>query len=472
MIRPLLCGPILTKYLAGLMVRFLRKIVAITCVATVFGCTSSPWSATKPAAERSEVPEAGTSESASAEAAPTSPSLPGQGTTPDPQAMKDVMAQLQEMGDLEPAVRDRLMEDLKQTDPRLWQGVVRQFRAMLACRQQLNHQQQGKPGQPAASLPVANSAATLTALDSESAAKREERSSAGGNPSQSASRDECNPAPTEVAEKSLSGSVPSEGDRQVKSAARGREAGRVDHASYTDEALDDWQADLERAIRRLEQNVASSPRSAGEVAEHARLRMLYLLADRRDDALRPIPSASPSVQDFWAKELYGLAAWLDTQGIDDPTRRAAEAKLHLSEAINRLGEQSPLIVRNLAFVTDIQSFGSYKPFPECKFTPGQEVLLYAEVENFSSESTSKGYRTSLRFGYQIFDSRGQRVAEHEFTAQEDCLNMRRDFFIGYHFFIPTRIYDGKHTLQLTVEDLHSQKIGQSSIDFTVHQRTR
>jgi hypothetical protein len=200
--------------------------------------------------------------------------------------------------------------------------------------------------------------------------------------------------------------------------------------------------------------------------------MLYLLAGRRDDALKPIPSASPSIQDFWAKEIFGLAAWLDSERTEDPARRAAQAKAHLSEAIARLGEFAPLLVRNLALVTSIQSYGNYKKFPEYKFAPGQEVLLYAEVENFSSKPTPKGYETSLRFGYQIFDSRGQRVAEHEFTAKEYCLNMRRDFFIGYDFHIPTRIYDGQHTLQLTVEDLQSQKIGQSSIEFTVEEHGR
>jgi hypothetical protein len=129
------------------------------------------------------------------------------------------------------------------------------------------------------------------------------------------------------------------------------------------------------------------------------------------------------------------------------------------------------VVRSLAFCTEIQSYGCIKAFEHCDFTPGQPVLLYAELENLSSESTPKGIHTSLQSSYQIFDGRGQRVADEEFTVTEEyCRNPRRDYFIGYELRIPERIYPGKHTLQLTVRDTRSQKIGQATIDFTVKKK--
>ena len=69
------------------------------------------------------------------------------------------------------------------------------------------------------------------------------------------------------------------------------------------------------------------------------------------------------------------------------------------------------MVRNLAFCTEVQSYGCVKPFKAYEFAPGQEVLLYAEVENFTSEATPKGYHTALRSSYQVLDGRGQRVAD-------------------------------------------------------------
>ncbi len=198
------------------------------------------------------------------------------------------------------------------------------------------------------------------------------------------------------------------------------------------------------------------------------MRMLYLLAGRRDDAVQPIPSAPPADQEFWSKQIYGLATWLDTERAGDATRRAAETKQILEEAVTRLGESAPLVVRNLAFCTEVQSYGCTTRFKTYEFVPDQEVLLYAEVENFTSEATPKGFHTSLRSSYQIFDNRGQRVADHQFpTTEEYCQNPRRDFFIGYRLRLPKRIYPGKHTLQLTIEDLKSHKVGQSSIELTI-----
>jgi hypothetical protein len=196
--------------------------------------------------------------------------------------------------------------------------------------------------------------------------------------------------------------------------------------------------------------------------------MLYLLADRREDALRPIPSAPPAVQEFWSQELYGLATWLDSRRVSDPSRRAGESKPALAGAVHRLGELAPLVVRSLTFITEVKSYGVYKPFAKNEFTPGQELLLYAEVEDFKSEDTPKGFHTVLQGSYQIFDGRGQRVASHELnTVEEYCRNARRDFYIPYNLTLPKRIYAGKHTLQLTLVDQKSQKIGQASVEFGV-----
>ncbi len=247
------------------------------------------------------------------------------------------------------------------------------------------------------------------------------------------------------------------------------DGGRVVPASY-DAAASEWQSHLSAATRALEAQVGPAPKTDEEMAQAVRLRMLYLLAGRRDAAVQPIPAAPPALQEFWSRELCGLAAWLDTQRTPDPAHRAAETKQVLDEAVSRLGETAPLVVRNLAFCSEVQSYGCLKPFAKNEFAPEQEVLLYAEIENFASEPTHKGFHTSMRSSYQIFDSRGQRVADHDFTVTEEyCQNSRRDFFIGYHLRLPKRIYAGKHTLQLTVEDLKSKKVGQSSIDLMIRE---
>ena len=134
--------------------------------------------------------------------------------------------------------------------------------------------------------------------------------------------------------------------------------------------------------------------------------MLYVIAGRREDALRPIRGISPSQQDFWSQEIYGLANYLDTDRNPDGSRRAAEAVDRLREAAAKLGEQATLSVKNLAFCTEVTSYGVYKTFAKNEFHAGQEVLLYAEVENFKSRHNEQGFQTALRSSYQILDQHG------------------------------------------------------------------
>ena len=238
--------------------------------------------------------------------------------------------------------------------------------------------------------------------------------------------------------------------------------------SYNAPAAVDWQTHLGEAIRQLEAQHKGTPGGDAEIAREAYLRTLCLLAGRRDDALAPIPGATPAQQEFWSKQLYAMQTWLDTDHNPDGPRRAAETKRILGEAMLRLGETAPLVVHNLAFCSEVQGFGSITPFRKAEFSPGQEVLLYAEVENFAVEPTPRGFHTSLRSSFQIFDSRGQRVADEELATSEDyCQSPRRDFFFGYRLRLPKQICNGKHTLQLTTEDLKSHKVGQSSIELVI-----
>lgn len=159
---------------------------------------------------------------------------------------------------------------------------------------------------------------------------------------------------------------------------------------------------------------------------------------------------------------------LDDQTDTTADRRFAEAIVHLRSAAESLGKSANLEVRNLAFCTEVTSFGVYKPFTKYEFKPGEETLLYAELEHFESTPTERGFHTSLRSSYEIFDARGARVDEHDFAITEEfCRNPRRDFFIRYFVYMPKQIEPGTYTLQLTIEDLQSEKIGRGQIQFTI-----
>ncbi len=474
----------------------------------------------------------------------------------DQAAIDSMMAEVDRMQVLDPAARERLVQDLRQTEPPLRPLVLQQVRAAMAYRRQTEQREaalaaaRSSTGEPFAIRPtsaerpvVEGTRPTRTppqgAIAADPTGVRRSESVMGHSPSAEPSRtvpatgnslatdrptDPAPPAapvpttatvPAATAAPAVApdaATAPAPAPVPVPSPALDAQAAPDrtapnDRPAATDQpervefqsakplpgravsgpsacipvtallpvspSSDDWQANLAATIRALESSVPRSPQSPDEIAQHARLRMLYLLAGRRDDALRPFPAAPTAmqdVQDFWLNEVYGLVVWFDSQRITDSRRRAEEAKRHLEKAVTRLAEMSPLVVRNLTFVTEVQSFGNYKPSRKAEFVAEEPVLLYAEVDNLKSEETSKGYHTAWRSSYRIFDHRGQMVVDHEPTASEEyCQNPRQDFFIGCQFRLPKRIYPGKHTLHLTVEDLKGQKTGESSIEFTVKQ---
>ncbi len=436
---------------------------------------------------------------------------PAQPPGPDPRAIDDLVAQVGERYSLDPAAKVRLAQDLRQTSPALWPALVQSFQAALAYQRQIKEKPtasstgqsptspEGRslgssaiPSAPANPNPSLSQNAALT--QPAATADLAEVQSAPLPPTASVQPPNLLPsyprtefaetptAPLARSERPLppapeGGSFrskrdgPGEKSDSHRSSPAAPGAAEVVAASYVapaGAASDPWLERLDGAIRSLESEARHSPQSSAELARQARLRLLYLAAGRREDALRPIPSASPAMQDSWSQMVYGLATWMDTERFPDSGRRAAEARQQLVAAANRLGELSPLLVRNASFAKEVKSYGDVTPFDKAEFTPGQEVLLYGELENFKSEETPKGFHTQFRGSYEIFDARGQRVIAQDLgKTEEHCRNHRRDFFLVYNFRLPKRIYGGRHTLQLTVEDLHGQKIGQSSLEFTV-----
>ncbi len=443
-------------------------------------------------------------------------SLPA-GQTAPAATLKQVMAELQQVGAFDPAAQARLLSDLQQTDPALWPLMVRQFRAALAYRRSADSPSppgravegaqphaaafsgqttlpgqggacaQGPgclagpsypPGPLGAGLPggaggVEQAPCQTTGVQQASyqtsgtgAAGAQGQWPSGASPGSAAPASA--PGPVHVPISAPAPQHLATGQAPAESSHAAAASGPPAQSAAAPARQHDWRTHLSSAILALESGLHGRGTEPQALADQARLRMLCLAAGQRDGALRPISGATPAVQDFWIKQLYGLGTWLDVEREPDEGRRAGEAKQTLGEALARLRELAPLMVRNLAFCTEIQSFGCNTPFTSYEFTPGQPVLLYAEVDNFTSEPTPKGYHTALRSRYRIFDTQGRCVEDQDFTLTEEyCRNQRCDFFIGYHLGLPEQLAPGRYTLELTIEDLKSNKVGQSSVELSI-----
>ena len=207
------------------------------------------------------------------------------------------------------------------------------------------------------------------------------------------------------------------------------------------------------------------------IEKQVHLRMLYLMSGQQERALQAIPGLDAADQEFWQQTFWGLANYFDVTSIPASADRAAQTVTQLTNAVLRLQEKANLDLRNVSFCHKISSFGNYEKFARDEFSPGQEVLLYAEVANTHSESVPDGkFRTSLKSTIEIYrhGAQGELVERIELPETIDvCRTHRRDYFHSYQFTIPTKLSLGPHVLKLSVEDQLSRRVGTYTLNFMV-----
>lgn len=205
------------------------------------------------------------------------------------------------------------------------------------------------------------------------------------------------------------------------------------------------------------------------------LRLAYLSAGRLDDAVSGVESLDSTQSEAFKELMFGLGVWLSPDESSRVPLRSAKVLHSLRDATSELAAAGKLEVRNLVFCERVDSFGWYSEFPRKEFQPRQQVILYAEVENFAAEHKGgTGYETELHGSYVILDSSGQEVASRQLqTDKEVCRNHRRDYFLAYRIYMPEGISPGKYRLELTVEDLKAKgkyqgrKLGEGVIEFAI-----
>jgi hypothetical protein len=395
-------------------------------------------------------------------------------TTEQEIALNDLMAEVRKSTTLDPAAEHKLRTDLRAARQDEWPGVVRQFRSSLAYKQELLARESQQPGgsqtaEVAAQFsqfppPRPNRDEVGQALDRlQTAVVHDESVQLASHVEPVRPTPSPEPLPirgTTVANRASEPAAPVSQVSHLEPALAAR--------TIAEPAIVDGKTELAAAIAALEQEAKSVPGSTSELQDQLRLRMLMLMSGRESDSLAPIPGASPTEQDYWSKQLFALSTYLDAERVPDTKQRAAGALIHFDAARAKLAELATLQVRNLVFVDSVDGYGLYHPHAALKFKPGEQVTLYAEVDNYSSESTKDGYRTSLATSYEVVDLQGRRVDGAQFPEVEDiCRNQRRDFHMQYGITLPTRIYVGEYELRLIITDQLSHKIGQATVRFEI-----
>jgi len=259
---------------------------------------------------------------------------------------------------------------------------------------------------------------------------------------------------------------------EESSMSKSRDAGPMPHLAEDWRDSTAYQTVLDSAARDVaNQKLGPDSDPDAYLQKQVHLRMLYLMNGQAERAVESIPGVEPADQIFWQQTFWGMHNYFDTK-IASREDRATQTVQHFTTAAQRLQENANLQLRNVSFCEQISSFGSYERFPQYEFSPGQQVLLYGEVENFHSEQNDQGqFRTILKSTVEIYRAGlpgDPQKIELPVPATEDiCKNRRRDYFHTYEFVIPQRMAPGPHVLRLTVEDTLTHKIAASIVNFTV-----
>jgi len=259
-------------------------------------------------------------------------------------------------------------------------------------------------------------------------------------------------------------------------------------AAPHDEELS-WQRQLQLATARLRRQLVQQedmdPLQASRL--RACLGLLQLAAENPERAMEALEGLDEDELEFWRQTLMGLDILMDSNSLPKLRYRVEFASEHIQNGLSALSNLSPLRVENLAFVSNVRSFGDYKEIAGRRFAAQQEVILYVEIANFTVEQLSDDapdelsgprrrdaptqvplYEAELLGRYDILDQNQRVVMSRTLPLIRDrCRRHRRDFFIAYPLFMP-KIDEGYYTLELTIEDKKGEKFGFGTIDFEIH----
>ena len=388
------------------------------------------------------------------------------------EAMAAVGPKLSELAQKSPEQHAKVLQQLATAPPSLWELTVDRALSTVEYRADLAAQESLKPQQPMTTpsvIPnpkqeIVMASASLPTTERGEEAPRPTGVAASIPPQESAAKQQpSSPAQWINNSHVEEPRVVSRSDSMPKVITNDL----IDQASSEQAALD-WRSSLDATITLLENQAPDQPQSTEEAYEHARLRLLQLAAGRGAEAYESIPGLTAIEQGYWADQLYSVSTLLDVSTQPETLRRAAAAATHHARAAGKLRSLSSLQVRNVSFCSKVYGFGAYEPITSPRFRSGEQATLYAEVDNYQSDSTSEGHRTSLSSSYRVLNRDGDPVDDGEFPVVDDlCMSLRRDFHIQYGVVLPAGLAAGEYTLELTITDQLSGKIGRDKLDFTI-----
>ena len=119
----------------------------------------------------------------------------------------------------------------------------------------------------------------------------------------------------------------------------------------------------------------------------------------------------------------------------------------------------------------IFSYGRIETFPSNDFEPGQPILLYAELVNFTTRATASGTRiTSFDAQLQILheDESADPIETIDLSGiTDEASSERSDYYQSFELTVPSHLARGTYRIRVRLRDRISGKATAEVVSFQV-----
>ncbi|HEV2688312.1 MAG TPA: hypothetical protein VGV35_07150, partial [Bryobacteraceae bacterium] len=222
--------------------------------------------------------------------------------------------------------------------------------------------------------------------------------------------------------------------------------------------------------QRLAQHVKDYPQDLGGQFDY---QLIEFLRGESVPDMQKLAGLGNEDREILAAVMDGLSNFRTAARADNNMLLSRKVRPIL-EAADRLRTQAELTIPTVALCSRVNTYGSYEPFDPARFTAGteHEVVVYCEVENFSSQLDSQRFwETSLREEIVLYSDQGMQVWTPDRVAPRPTMDRsrarRRDFFLGRLIRLPANLSIGRYILKVSVVDQQVNRVAENSVPLEV-----
>jgi hypothetical protein len=194
-----------------------------------------------------------------------------------------------------------------------------------------------------------------------------------------------------------------------------------------------------------------------------------MLVGNKAEAVKPIQSANKTVNDFMVHQVLGFSELLD-DSMPNSRSRYVSAAYRLSEGLQELQNFCPVKLKKVMFIDDWAAYGQFLPRKSQEFYPGDEFLLYLEIDNPSVRPITDGYEMGVSISYEVRDARAALVYKQDLGPQDQrMISRKHDYALALPLVFPTSLAPGQYQLRINVTDINddSMQYAEDHIPFRI-----